>query len=319
MVVSEIELLTEQSFAGSAGAYVTGYCCEGFGCLTEPPPAQSPDPKPLPDIESGYTPPQTYTASKTACAECPEDYINVSVVDLVPNMTGATTPSGTASASVQAAGFEAWKAFDGDYVTYWGAGVDVTAGTLTYQFAVAKNVARYSITPGPLAVGAPTDWTFLGSNNGTDWTELDAREGFIEWSAQTARSFPISNQTAYKYFRLNVTDVVDPGSDGIELRVSALNLFAAANQKVCRTAAATSEATQQAADAEAYAAAQIAAGLALECMEIYSASVQYTAQCPGGTPSLTVSKTAHSFVSYTDAESRAMQLAQAEAEADLEC
>ena len=70
----------------------------------------------------------------------------------------------------------------------------------------------------------PQDWQFQGSADGTNWTTLDT---------QTAQSFPdrfatkiynIPNQTAYSYYRLNVTGTKG-GDQGIQL--AELGLYSA--------------------------------------------------------------------------------------------
>jgi len=70
---------------------IYGYDCYGEGCLTEPIPPQVPDPTPLNNIETGYTPPRVYTSTQTACAECPDGYANYTDANLIPAMTGETT------------------------------------------------------------------------------------------------------------------------------------------------------------------------------------------------------------------------------------
>jgi len=134
---------------------------------------------------------------------------------LIPTMTSNSTPSGIASASTEISStYAAWKAFDkivtGD--SGWITASFVTTGWLKYQFALAKIVVSYTITP-PYTYAndrAPKDFQFQGSNNDTDWTTLDSQSG-ITWTSNTPRTFTFSNTTAYLYYRLNVTAI--RGSD----------------------------------------------------------------------------------------------------------
>jgi hypothetical protein len=295
-------------------------CYGGYGCLTSPPGIQVPDPSPLSDIESGISPPpHTYTSTREACVNCPPGTQN-STEDLIPVMTGYTTPSGVASSSsdLPGSGWEAWRAFDGiTDVGFWttAPGVNPPAW-LSYQFAAAQIVTAYWVFIDNTSPDSrPKDFTFEGSNNGSTWTVLDTQtnQNFLT----DGNFYTISNSTAYLYYRINISacgTVTQP-------RIAELKMFASAATPVCATATATSNISQADADAQALAQATAAAQALLNCETVYTSTQQYTAHCAVGTfgQDQTRSATATSLVSQHDADLQALAAAQAAAEAALDC
>lgn len=311
--------------------YATGSNCYGTGCLDEPPTSQTQDPSPLSDIEAGYTPPRIYSATKTVCRECPNGFINDSDTNLVPTMTSAIAPSGEAFGDDDTVGHEPWRALDGSGSTYWTPSPSQTNGVLGYEFATAKAVGNYSIVPysyvlmGSSAlgvVGAPSTWTFEGSNNGTSWTVLDTRTDFRAWlfdsSGYARADFPMTNATAYKFYRLNIS--ATSGIPTQNLNVVALEMYAPSATTACATETAESEVSQADADQKARTAATLAADAALNCRGFYTASASRTAKCTSGYgQDVTRSATRTSFISYQDALDQAEAAALAEAEDALRC
>jgi hypothetical protein len=54
---------------------------------------------------------------------------------------------------------------------------------------------------------APKDWTLKGSNNDADWDTLDTVTGETGWTSGEKREFICDvNDTAYRYFKLDITD-----------------------------------------------------------------------------------------------------------------
>lgn len=301
--------------------YISGYdCCEG--CLDEPPAAQAEDPDPLPDIESGYTPPQVFTSTKTVCVECPDGFEN-NGDNLVPVMTGYTAPSGQASANAEYTGSGpayAWMAFDDVPSSGWTPTITFGSGDLPawlqYKFAAAQTIVGYSIRNLSSATGYFSDWTFQGSNDGSTWTDLDSQATQYFGAGQT-KQYAFSNSTAYLYYRVYFTGF----AGGVYLGVARLEMFGSANTQVCATATATSEISQGDADTQATAVATSAANLLLNCIGAYTATESYPAACPVGTFGTPVTKTVTivSFISLLDAQQRAAAEAQALAEAQLDC
>lgn len=73
----------------------------------------------------------------------------------------------------------------------------------------------YKIYRSSDASRAPVNWWFEGSNDKSDWTILDIREGETNWSQNGGRDFWFANATPYRYYRLNVSKVV--GGQYLEL------------------------------------------------------------------------------------------------------
>lgn len=314
-------LIAEIEFFGDVGSEpVLTYENRCPVCATEPPGVQSPDPSPLPDIESGYTPPTQYTSTKTYCATCPPGQENNSSTNLIPEMTSNTTPSGEAIASAQVffPSLAAWKAFDGSIslipADYWQPD-NVAVGWIGYRFPAAVVVNRYEIQGGDVGTN-PKDFTFEGSNNGSSWTVLDTRTN-QSWFATELKSFSAINTTAYLYYRLNVATAVG----GTTLRVVELRMFSGVVTQVCKTETRTSFISQGDADSLAMAAATAAAQAELNCVGAYTATESFTASCPFNQygASVTKSATRTSYVSQQDAEAQAQAAAQAEAESELDC
>jgi hypothetical protein len=74
------------------------------------------------------------------------------------------------------------------------------------QFPTAQVVNEYTFTSGNDSPGRdPKDWNLEGSNDGTNWTQLDNRSSEAFDSRQETKSYTFSNNTAYTYYRVNVT------------------------------------------------------------------------------------------------------------------
>jgi hypothetical protein len=139
-------------------------------------------------------------------------YAPVTLLDNVPTMTSNSAPFGVAAASSEAnAGNQAYMAFN-DSITepnakWTPAG---TTGWLRYDFGASnsKVITYYSIT----GIGDPAEldqnvksWTFEGSDDAVSWTTLDTQTNVAAWGAGEKRVFNISNTTAYRYYRVNVS------------------------------------------------------------------------------------------------------------------
>jgi len=81
---------------------------------------------------------------------------------------------------------------------------------LTYQFAVAVAVTGYIVTGYTSGYG-PKNWKIQGSNNGTDWTDLDTRAGESVDDQNTQHRYDFTNTTAYTYCRINVSAAINDG------------------------------------------------------------------------------------------------------------
>jgi len=136
--------------------------------------------------------------------------------DVTPKMTSNTEPSGVASASKEYAA--AYFAFDNTIGinNKWFTASEAP-GWLQYQFPTSKVIARYTLqdnNESGYQDRNPKDWTFKGSNNGSDWTTLDTQSG-ITFTQNEKKTFSFSNLTPYTYYRIEITKI--DGGAGIAI------------------------------------------------------------------------------------------------------
>jgi F5/8 type C domain/Concanavalin A-like lectin/glucanases superfamily/Calcineurin-like phosphoesterase len=93
---------------------------------------------------------------------------------------------------------------DGDPSTKW-----LTfnpTGWVAYQMANPVTVVAYMLTSANDTPGRdPSAWTLQGSNDGSNWTDLDTRTGQSFSGRFVTNSYTFTNTTAYSYYRLNIT------------------------------------------------------------------------------------------------------------------
>lgn len=301
-----------------SGGYAVGYSCYGTGCLDTPPPTQAPDPNALADIESGFTPPQVFNSTKTACVSCPGNAANTGS-NLIPAMTGPTTPSGTADASSEDSGSTtayAWLAFQATVGQPWGAASPVP-GWLRYTFPAATVVSVYGLVGlGQSDPGALRSWKFQGSNDGSTWTDLDTQTNSYAVGNGAESKFVIASPQSFTQYRILIT-ALSGSANPVVYRMA---MYATAAQQVCSTKSAQSTVSQADADNKAYLAAVADAQSQLNCQNVYTSTQQYTAKCQFSYgQDVTKSATATSFISQADADAIALAAATAAAEAALDC
>ncbi|MFA5346502.1 MAG: discoidin domain-containing protein [Methanoregula sp.] len=125
----------------------------------------------------------------------------------------APSPNVTAADSYYSSSYAAWKAFDYSGGTYWES--DVTfPHWISYDFGSSLYVITSYNILGRMGYG-PTDWTFEGSTNGSNWTVLDTQTGIPSWNDETIQTFSFSNATAYQHYRLNVSAGIHATTLGI--------------------------------------------------------------------------------------------------------
>src|SRR5450759_1083307 len=90
---------------------------------------------------------------------------------------------------------------------------------------------QYSILSreSPFESTAPKNWTFQGSNDGVSWTTLDSQTGII-FKAIENKIFTFRNNTAYRYFMLDVTR---NGGNANWLSITELEIFQIDSQDAC--------------------------------------------------------------------------------------
>lgn len=133
--------------------------------------------------------------------------------DKTATMTGASAPSPNvvSESTYWQAGYEGWRAFDKSATAYWLS--NAVTGWLKYDFGNGngKVAKKYSILALISSIfptyknRAPKNWTFEGSNDNTNWVVLDTRTNEQDWGALEIRTFEFENDTAYRYYKLNVT------------------------------------------------------------------------------------------------------------------
>ena len=130
------------------------------------------------------------------------------------------------TSSVSSADYSAAKAFDGNwsdnagrwlaYINpnkkdYTGGLTGETPAFLVYEFDTATkvNVLRLRIqNANEWDKRSPKAWTFQGSNDNITWTTLDTRSGVAWASGTTVKNFSFENETKYKYYKFNCTEIV---------------------------------------------------------------------------------------------------------------
>jgi hypothetical protein len=89
-----------------------------------------------------------------------------------------------------------------------------------YDFGEATLVTAYKIHVGPIGDSelqrAPKTWTFSGSDDGQAWTVLDERTDETGWVAWECRTFTFENETSYRFYRISITDSVNPENGYLE-------------------------------------------------------------------------------------------------------
>lgn len=129
----------------------------------------------------------------------------------VPKMTSNTAPSGVASASLNQSGYEAWRAFDGDYSNFavLMTGADA-ANYLRYEFVNPTLIKKCSfLTANTSATRlVATTASLQGSNDGTNWitlgttttvgTSTPTQADMVKWYDIDASD----NEDEYKYYQV---------------------------------------------------------------------------------------------------------------------
>lgn len=275
----------------TSGQMGTGIYCYGYDCTSAPPGVQSPDPNPLPDIESGFTPPTTYSSTKTKCETCP---------------TGSTNVSETALASTLVSSSDVSPEY---YID------QMTAGAVALGKFCVKGSAGTTIF---------NDLKLYGGNAAAGpWTLLVTAGTPLTLASNQYGCFLIEGSLAYSFYKVEVSNV----QSGSPSPVHIVNFrqpeafFGVVNPQACASGSATSSISQQDADNRANNAASAAAFALLNCTPSYVSNQSFTASCPIGSfgSSVTKNATRQSLISQADADFQALQAAQTAAEAEIDC
>jgi hypothetical protein len=126
--------------------------------------------------------------------------------NIIPLMTGYTTPSGVASSDTEYdQSRAAWNAFNGSLNSLWTTAENTNTGWVAYEFESPELVVEYAIVAHRyIPETAPKAWTFEGWN-GLSWITLDTRANEINWKQAEKRYYKFSNSAAYKKYRINIS------------------------------------------------------------------------------------------------------------------
>lgn len=264
-----------------------GYACYGYGCLTEPPGVQLPDPNPLPDIEANYVPPTTYSSTQPYTALCP-----------------AGTYQRTIGGSLSVAGENA------PFVE------SSTSTSFTIFTAVAFNVTASESANGNATMKLD------GSSDGLSWVELATSAPQI-FLADTVVQTLIPVQTSYAFYRATLTPagltVSCPGTYTVDVL-----LATGPGVGITKTATATSQISQLDALQKAYNQAKeeaLTELAAVGCATVYTSTQTVTSICDFGLYGQPITQTATrtSLISQADADALATAAATQAANALKDC
>ena len=141
---------------------------------------------------------------------------------LIPNMTGASSPSGTASADTALTGYEAYQAFNNTSTAGWYVNnAAFSSHWVKYEFPTAV-IARSVIAMVLQGSGNVTaTYTLKGSNDDSTWDTLvssaSASNNVTDFLTNIQ---PISSPKSYKYYRWDFTaSTLTTASKGIKLNL----------------------------------------------------------------------------------------------------
>lgn len=142
-----------------------------------------------------------------------EGYSPIATGTAVPTMTGATAPSGTASASSEFGGYYGWSAFNGTVASHtdtWLASDTSVPQWIRYDFGSgnSKIIAQYALVATCYGWGTdinPKTFKLQGSANGSSWTDLDSRSNITTWSLCERKTYTIASPASYRYYRLYIS------------------------------------------------------------------------------------------------------------------
>lgn len=128
---------------------------------------------------------------------------------------GGFITGGTPTAQYEASGYEISKAFDNNTSTFWYANhappcwikYDLGAGN-------AKTMTEYRMKKRGTEYHTPTAWKLYGSNDDSDYTELDSQTG-QSFSGVGYKVYTVAVTTEYRYYKLDISATIS--GTGVEL------------------------------------------------------------------------------------------------------
>lgn len=105
----------------------------------------------------------------------------------------------------------AWMGFDNNLASMW---ISATIPSwLKYDFGAGntRKVTRYAVVAKDTIYNSdnynPKNWTFEASNDNTNWVIIDTQTNVSTWGLSERRYYTLNNDTAYRYYRINISSV----------------------------------------------------------------------------------------------------------------
>lgn len=122
--------------------------------------------------------------------------------NLILPMTSNDTPSPQVITTTSSTGSGLlWYAFDGTTTNHWVA--NGSTPNITIDLGFKYKVGKYTILS--TSNQSPKDWTFEGSNDGSNWIVLDKRVNELIYTTNEKREFTFTNPDEYSQYRINIT------------------------------------------------------------------------------------------------------------------
>lgn len=141
---------------------------------------------------------------------------------LVPVMTSNTTPSGECFASTAQPSTPAYKAFDNDDSSYWGATSRVNQ-YVGYKFTSSTVVKYVKFVASYETMMRVKNFKIQASNDNSTWTDLYT--GVYPNTQGYKFSINLNNNTAYLYYRIYVIDNYD-STENYYIRINEIQFYA---------------------------------------------------------------------------------------------
>lgn len=159
---------------------------------------------------TGYTPTAGYRLLTAKYLPTPTILKSDDCADIVLREgigDGEQITGSTATADSDYSTQTAAKAVDGTTTYFWQSGGAAFPHWLQVDLGSAAQLETYDITARADAQLArtPYTWVFQGSNNASDWTDLDTRTAEAFTSLGQKRSFAIASPGSYRYYRVYIT------------------------------------------------------------------------------------------------------------------
>ncbi|GAA4881690.1 hypothetical protein GCM10023310_72140 [Paenibacillus vulneris] len=152
--------------------------------------------------------------------------------NLIPTMTSNSQSNGVAFASsVAGSAIQEYFAFDKVLTNYGWRSKGNANQWVGFDFLEKKVISKYAITEYYIDGSSPKDWTFQGSNDGSDWITLDTRTNEPEWKQAEKKEFAFFNETPYSKYRLYVS--ANHGNSS-EIDITELEMYGKISEPILR-------------------------------------------------------------------------------------